>query len=162
MPRFGLYPTLRLGVSYTEKAIVFSVGYFPQNGEDLFPYASSPVLTFNQDVTPNVGNITLYTAGGSVVETFNVATGVGSEGGLITFSGNTVTINPNADLVVGNEYYLIVPSNVIQGVNGNFFEGVIDQTGWRFTASDLYLMTETGDYLLLENGDKIYMENFNG
>ena len=142
--------------------IAFSATYFPANGDDMFPYVNSPVLTFNQEVTPGNGDITLYAAGGSVIETFNVATGVGSAGGSVAFNGDTVTINPNADLVIGDGYYITVPSYVIQGVGGNFFEGVSSPTGWAFTASDVYVMMETGDYLLLENGDKIYMEAFNG
>ena len=142
--------------------IAFSATYTPVNGDDMFPYTNSPSVVFNQEVTPGTGDIVLFTSGGSVVETFDVATGAGSAGGSVVFDGDAVTINPNADLVIGDGYYITVPSHAIQGVGGNFFDGISGPSGWAFTASDLYITMETGDYLLLENGDKIYLEAYDG
>ena len=76
------------------------------------------VLTFNEAIGRGTGTITLKTAAGVVVETFDAAT---SE--RITVTGNTVTINPTADLAYNTQYYLVLPTAVLQDTAGNAYKG---------------------------------------
>ncbi len=51
----------------------------------------------------------------------------------VAFSGQTLTINPTSDLVVGVEYYVLIPSTaVVDTSSGNAFAGIADSTTWSF------------------------------
>lgn len=94
---------------------------------------SNIVLTFNETVTLGAGNIVLKnTADDSTIETFNVATGVGSAGGTVTVSGTAVTINPNANLSLGTGYYVTVADTAVRDAAGNFYAGITSTTALNF------------------------------
>ena len=57
------------------------------------------VLTFNENVDAESGNITLFKTGGATAETIAVGSG------LVSVSGNVVTINPNNLLDSAQGYY---------------------------------------------------------
>jgi hypothetical protein len=54
--------------------------------------------------------------------------------GTVTFSGNTVTIDPTSDLVGGTEYYVLIDSNAIESSVGIAFSGITAAGDWSFTA----------------------------
>lgn len=143
--------------------VAFSVTFYPPDDTAVFPRTGSPFAVFNQPVAAGEGAVFLYEAGGAVVETFDVVTGVGSNGGSITFTDDTMTVTPGATLTVGTEYSIIVPDRAVYGTTGgNYFTGVTSTTGWTFTATDEFIALETGDFLLLEDGSKMYLEAHNG
>jgi methionine-rich copper-binding protein CopC len=89
------------------------------------------VATFSEPVVAGTGNIQLWqVGGGSPVESFNVASSP-----QLTFSGQTLTINPTANLTPGVEYYVLIPATaVVDTTGGNAFAGISDPTAWSFTA----------------------------
>ena len=76
------------------------------------------VLTFDETVQAGSGTITISDGAGDV-RVIDV-----TDAGQITFAGNTVTINPAADLNAGTAYDVVIPSEVITDTAGNPFAGI--------------------------------------
>ena len=76
------------------------------------------VLTFNEAVAAGTGNIVISNGAG---DTRTIAIGDTSQ---VTISGNTVTINPTADLAAGSTYDVTLASGVITDAAGNAFGGI--------------------------------------
>ncbi|MCG8501683.1 MAG: S-layer homology domain-containing protein [Firmicutes bacterium] len=87
---------------------------------------------FNEDIATGSGNIMIYKSGGTVVESLNIATGVGTGGGSVSVAGDTLTINPGADLQNGMSYYINIPNTAITDGVGNNYDGISDTASWSF------------------------------
>lgn len=87
-------------------------------------------VTFNTFIKAGTGNVTLWNATDNVsVETFDVSTGLGSSGGVISFAADSFTIDPAANLVNGKTYHLRIASTAIVGKSyNNTYPGVNDGT----------------------------------
>jgi Ca2+-binding RTX toxin-like protein len=72
------------------------------------------VLTFNEAVQRGVGIIVLKTIAGEVVATFNAASSTN-----LSISGNTLTINPTADMKYSTAYRVELAAGAIQDISGN-------------------------------------------
>ena len=71
------------------------------------PITTNIVLTFDEDIVKNTGNLYVRNVStNSVIETINVATAPTSGAGSIAYSGQSATINPTSDL----------PNNTVIGV----------------------------------------------
>ncbi|MCU0780722.1 MAG: Ig-like domain-containing protein, partial [Akkermansiaceae bacterium] len=106
----------------------------PADNEIEAPVATDLVATFSEPVVAGTGTIELWqTGGGAPVESFDVATSP-----RLTFSGQTLTIDPTANLTPGVEYYLLIPTTaVVDTTGGNAFAGISDPTTWSFTGDGL-------------------------
>ena len=73
------------------------------------------VFTFNKNIRAGIGTITLRTvsAGGTIVESYDVASSA-----RLTFSTNTLTIDPTSNLSVDINYYVVIPNNAVAGYAG--------------------------------------------
>ncbi|MGF1751856.1 beta strand repeat-containing protein, partial [Vibrio cionasavignyae] len=80
--------------------------------------------------------IQLYDVTNSAIfETYTIddtASATGSLGGTLTRSGDTLTINPSSDFLVGTEYALVVDSEAIIDGVGNAFAGISDYAVYNF------------------------------
>ncbi|MBR7889685.1 DUF4347 domain-containing protein [Marinomonas sp. A79] len=86
-------------------------------------------LTFSEDVNGRYDDITLVNvSSGAIVETYDAY-----NSGQLTFSGNTLTINPTSDLLEATAYAIQINSGAIQDTAGNSFEGISDNTTLNFT-----------------------------
>jgi methionine-rich copper-binding protein CopC len=99
------------------------------------------VLNFSEAIRAGSGNIEIRNASdGSVYETIPI-----NDTNQVSFSGNTLTINPNNDLQFGTDYYVTMISGVVQDLAGNNFGGIASRlTQFR---------TETSVAPTLENSD---------
>ena len=89
------------------------------------------ILTFSEAVKAGTGNIVLrgQNAGGlSDVRSIPV-----TDLTQVTISGQTVDINPSADLFNGYSYAVEVPAGAITDLAGNAFPGLASQTSLTFT-----------------------------
>ena len=78
------------------------------------------------------GNITLKkSSDNSTVQAMPVG------GGNVTISGNTVTINPTANLDSSVGYYLQIAATALDDASGNSYAGISDTTSLSFTAADI-------------------------
>src|SRR5215470_11129777 len=87
------------------------------------------VLTFDEAVTAGSGNIVISDGAGDV-RTIAV-----TDSSQVTISGNTVTINPTADLHSAAAYDVTIASGVITDTSGNAFAGIA-QDALDFTVGD--------------------------
>ncbi|MES3024950.1 MAG: DUF4347 domain-containing protein, partial [Pseudomonadota bacterium] len=92
-------------------------------------------LTFSKTIQAGAGAISLYLANGTLVESFDVATGMGDAGGTITFNGTTgVTLNPFANLANNTGYYVNVGTTAVIDSAGNTYAGISNATTLNFTS----------------------------
>ena len=76
------------------------------------------MLTFDEAVAAGTGNIVISNGAG---DTRTIAI---SDASQVTISGNSVTINPTADLAAGAAYDVTLASGVITDAAGNAFGGI--------------------------------------
>ena len=114
--------------------------------------SSNLTFTFSENIVLDTGSVVLYKADGTVVETFNVANGTGSAGGTIGVSTNTLTINPNSDLLSNESYYIQIANTAIKDSSGNSFAGINDATTWNFTADKPTVTLSKSSANIAENG----------
>lgn len=88
------------------------------------------VLTFSEAVQAGSGNIIIFNSNGTVAR--NIAV---SDITQVTFSGNSVTLNPSTDLTAGNAYYLNLGAGVIKDLAGNAFAGISNSTTYNFNTA---------------------------
>jgi hypothetical protein len=93
-------------------------------------------LSFSENVSAGSGWIQLHRADGTLLESFDAASGTGSAGGSVAFSGTTVTLNPFADLTSSTGYYLTTASTAIRDAAGNAFAGISEPTTLNFSTGD--------------------------
>ena len=83
------------------------------------------------------GNITLYnTANPSQSVVIDVA----NHGGQLSWSGNSLTINPTSALVVGVDYAVKIDATAITDVAGNAYAGIANNTTLNFITQNLAQM----------------------
>ncbi len=87
------------------------------------------ILTFNENVTTQTGNIYLYGYDDdTLIETFAAGSA------LVTgTSTNEITINPTDDLIASTQYYILVEDTVFDDMNGRSYAGVSDKNQFTFT-----------------------------
>jgi len=105
----------------------------PVDNETNFSPTSVFLMTFNQAVDVETGNITIKkTSDDSTVETISVS------GGLVTGTGTTIiTIDPSTTLLDLTEYYILVDATAFDDVAGNSYAGISSTTAWSFTTGDI-------------------------
>jgi hypothetical protein len=94
------------------------------------------VATFNENIAFGTGDIRLVETGVGTVETFNVVTETGDDGGTVAISTTALTITPGSDLVDETAYHIEIDATAIEDTSGNAFAGIADATTWNFTATD--------------------------
>jgi methionine-rich copper-binding protein CopC len=102
----------------------------PLDNATAVPITANLVATFSEPVVKGAGTITIKrTSNNSMVESFNVATS-----SALTFTGQTLTINPTVNLDYQTEFYVSIDATaVIDTSGGNAFAGIASTTTWSFT-----------------------------
>jgi len=96
-----------------------------------FTINSDIVLTFNEAIQANIGNLTLRDiTDGSDTQIISISDA------RITVAGTTVTLNPSTALELATDYELIIPAGLIQDTSGNAFGGLASGELNFSTASD--------------------------
>nr|MCU0749697.1 Ig-like domain-containing protein [Akkermansiaceae bacterium] len=102
----------------------------PADNATSVPIDANLVANFSEPVLKGTGTITIKrTSNNSTVESFNVATST-----ALTISGQTLTINPTANLDYQTEFYVEIDATaVIDHSGGNAFAGIASPSAWSFT-----------------------------
>ncbi|MEN9313924.1 MAG: hypothetical protein RIS35_317 [Pseudomonadota bacterium] len=111
---------------------------------------SRVTLTFDETVKAGTGTITISN-GADDVRVINA-----SDRTQVTISGQTVDINPSADLRPGTAYHVLVAGNAITDLSGNAFGGIGNPTQLNFVtaASAVPTVLNAGDIAFVGvNGD---------
>jgi hypothetical protein len=104
----------------------------PADNATAVPITANLIANFSEPVLKGTGTITIKRhSNKSTVESFNAATSP-----VLTFSGQTLTINPTANLDHLTEYYVVIdPTAVIDTSGGHAFAGISSPTTWNFTTT---------------------------
>lgn len=92
--------------------------FSPADGAVSVAIASSIAITFSEAIQRGSGNIVLKTATGATIATFDAASSAN-----LSLSGNTLTINPSADLAYSTGYAVEFASGTIKDLAGNSYVG---------------------------------------
>ena len=122
------------------------------------------VVRFGESVvagssTPGSQSVSLYNRSGTLIETFDVATGQGNHGGTVSFAGTAMTVHAGEGLEYATGYYLTVTSQAIRAANENVTEDVGNVDG-NATSGRFYNATNMGNantplYFATEAGTQI-------
>ena len=104
----------------------------PANCSTGFPPAGQFTLHFTENVTVGTGNIYLYKANGTPVDTFDVT--------KIYFNQNLFSFTPEFPLEPGTGYYFEIDAGIVTDWKNTEFETVAGTGTWSFTviSRDLY------------------------
>ncbi|WP_395687726.1 Ig-like domain-containing protein [Caenimonas koreensis] len=90
--------------------------------------ASNLTFTFNEPVHAGSGSIVIHNSNGTIARSV-----VASDTTQVTFSGNTLTLNPTADLSYGTAYYVTIDAGAVVDTAGNAHAGIASTTAFNFT-----------------------------
>ena len=96
------------------------------------------VLEFNENVVlGSSGTVEVVDHTAATTTTINL-----TNSNQVTFSNNTLTINPTADLIKGHSYHLLLSSGFVRDTSGNDWAGISSDSDWEVTVSDLSITLE--------------------
>jgi hypothetical protein len=105
-----------------------TLGYFsPTDGATGVAVTSNLSLSFNEAVRAGSGDI-LISGGGQSLS-------IPVTGNQVSFSGETMSINPASDLLPGADYSVVMGAGVVEDLAGNDFAGISSSTQFNFTTA---------------------------
>jgi methionine-rich copper-binding protein CopC len=131
---------VKSGVSVVSTGAPVLLTESPSDNGYMMALTNNITLTFDQAVIKGTGTIQLWNKiTGALVESFDVASS-----SLVTgWTGNTLTINPTANLTASSSYFIKISDTAIQNAAGSTFAGIFDATTYNFTT----LGTDNSYYL---------------
>lgn len=102
----------------------------PSDNATQISIGSNLTLNFSESVMAGTGDIIIYNANGSIVQSISVA-----DTSQVSFAGNKVNINPAVNLSSGVNYYVNIASGVFKDFAGNNFAGIGGTTALNFLTS---------------------------
>jgi hypothetical protein len=122
------------------------ISLFPLDNSVGVPLNTNLEIQFNKQVKAGTGNITIV--GGTTPVVIPVTGGVT---GTVAFSGNTLTINPTADLEGNTSYHILIDAGAIEdfATPANAFAGISNATTWNFsTINHAPVLDDSGIFTL--------------
>ena len=101
----------------------------PADNSSAVAVSANLVLSFSESVMAGAGNIQIHNSDGTVFSRIDV------NDSQVTFSGNSVTINPSVNLPAGAGFYITLASGVIKDVAGNAYAGISASTTYNFSTA---------------------------
>ena len=108
------------------------------------------VIDFDEDVQAGSGNITLKKASDN-----------SSVAATVSFTADTVTIDPDSDLAEGTEYYVEIDAGAIENTAGNDYAGISGSTAWNFTTASTDTVISGADNKLYDGTTGEFPNNEN-
>lgn len=109
------------GISFASASGPVKVSTYPADNDSYVPANASFKLVFDETVTRGSGAVEIRNSGTNIAVTSSVG-----------ISGNTVTINPSANLISGNSYYVYIEPTAFYNSAGQAYAGINDATAWNF------------------------------
>jgi hypothetical protein len=103
----------------------------PTDGGLSLGLTANLIVTMSEAVAKGTGSLVLYKTGDVVVETIAVT----SSQVTLSQDGTIVTINPTADLVKSENYYVKAAAGTFTDTAGNAWAGIDTATAWNFTGA---------------------------
>jgi len=114
-----------------DKAVPTVASLSPTDGGLSLGLTANLIVTMNEAVAKGTGSLTLYKTGDVLVETIAVS----SSQVTLSQDGTIVTINPTADLVKDEKYYVKAAAGTFTDIAGNAWAGISTATDWNFTGA---------------------------
>lgn len=86
-------------------------------------------VNFNEAVVPDKGLISIYNANNTLFYATDAASN------SVVFNGSQLTVTPSKMLEDSTEYYVLISSDAIKDLSGNFYTGISSPTEWNFTTA---------------------------
>jgi cyclophilin family peptidyl-prolyl cis-trans isomerase len=131
-------PTLPAGLLPSDTTAPTVTSFSPLDEAAAVPIASDIVVTFSETIQRGVGDIVLKTSAGVAVATYDAASS-----GILSFSGNTLTINPTADLGYSTGYMVEFVADTVKDLAGNAYSGTSTYNFTTVAAPDITAPTVT-------------------
>ncbi|MCU0391571.1 MAG: S8 family serine peptidase, partial [Thermoflexibacter sp.] len=122
------------------------VSLLPTDNSTSTPLNTNLSITFNKQIKSGVGNITIVGGASPIV----IPIGGGATG-TVTFSGNTLTINPTMDLEGNVAYHVLIDAGAVTdfATPANIFAGISNANTWNFnTVNHAPILDNTGVFSL--------------
>ncbi|NRF70348.1 Ig-like domain-containing protein [Aquincola sp. S2] len=104
----------------------------PADGATAVTIGANLVLSFNEAVRAGSGNINIHAADGTLLRSI-----AASDSLQLSFSGNSVIIDPAANLPASRGVYVTVAAGALADLAGNPFAGWSDAASWNFSTSSV-------------------------
>lgn len=102
--------------------------FHPASGSDEAPLNGALFIAFDENVLKGTGNLAVYRADNTPVETIAVTSP------NVTISGSVVTITPTVALAHGTSYYVLIDNGAFTNISGSqAYAGIGSPAGWTFT-----------------------------
>jgi len=98
----------------------------PADNATNVPAYANLVLTFNENIAPGSGNITIKNLSASTQTVIPVGDP------QVSLSGEVLTINPSTNLAPNTNYAIRIGSGTIKDLSANPFAGIANDTTWNF------------------------------
>ncbi|NTW81978.1 MAG: Ig-like domain-containing protein [Chlorobiaceae bacterium] len=107
--------------------------FSPSDAATGIDVGSNIVLTFSEAIQKGAGKIEIHSgsASGTLLESYDAASNTAN----LSVSGNTLTINPTANLANSTHYFVVLGNASIKDLAGNSYAGASD---YDFTTADPY------------------------
>ena len=135
----GLDSSSNTGMRFTTEVDVYPpilVSFTPAINSENILIDTTLEFNFNEDISANSGNITLYDAStNSALQVFDISSSD------VSISGNQATITLQTDLSFDTSYYVNIDSGAFKDALGNTFSGLdsSSNSGMRFTTASDYI-----------------------
>ena len=103
----------------------------PADNAAVVPVGSNLVLTFSEAIKAGAGNLRIVNAA-NAADTRTIAI---TDTTQVTVSGNSLTLNPTADLVAGASYSVQLATGVVLDLAGNAYAGIANATDLNFATT---------------------------
>jgi autotransporter-associated beta strand protein len=110
----------------------------PLNGAANMVPGTNLVVNFNENIAIGTGNIILANLTDGTQTTIAV-----TDAAQVSVFGNTLTINPTADLTPSKQYAIRMEAGTVQDLWANDFAGITNDITWSFTTAALDLTAPT-------------------
>ncbi|MBL4560394.1 MAG: Ig-like domain-containing protein, partial [Labilibaculum sp.] len=126
-----------------------TTNYSPENGSTAVLLTGNLSISFTEEVQEGTGSISIrHFEDDSEFETLNVVNNP-----RVSFTNNTVLVNPEAIFKEGTKYYVTIESGAITDASSNAFDGISNKTIWNFTAT--YTPPVISDFTPIDNSVNI-------
>ncbi|MFN6050575.1 MAG: Ig-like domain-containing protein, partial [Planctomycetia bacterium] len=131
-PSGNISPTSNPVVVAVDTVAPIATSFSPATGSSTASVFDNLVINFSEPVVlGSSGTIELRDSNGVLIESFSFSSN------RLTLSGNSLTIDPTANLTLGTGYYVTMTAGTIKDLAGNAFAGVTNNSDWAFTTSSL-------------------------
>jgi hypothetical protein len=119
----AMYDVISEVFSVIDNSVPLVSVFSPTEGAFGVAVGSDMVLTFNEVIRKGSGRINIHigSATGSLVESYDAAAS-----GSLSVSGQTLTINPMADLLYNTHYFITLDPGTVKDLAGNSYPGTAD------------------------------------